>query len=134
MTLRLAVTAHRPPAGDWAEHAACIGESAVMFPTGSGWGRVSAAKAICARCPVVAECLDYALTYHEPEGVWGGMTPRERREAATTPFVPLRPSTAVCGTTGGYRRHRRLGEDPCQRCRDAHAAYGRQWKRREATA
>lgn len=35
------------------------------------------AKAVCAGCPVRAECLAYGL--HEPYGVWGGRTTRERR-------------------------------------------------------
>ncbi|WP_199442573.1 WhiB family transcriptional regulator [Umezawaea beigongshangensis] len=30
------------------------------------------AKAFCATCPVVAECLAGALARHEPWGVWGG--------------------------------------------------------------
>jgi len=37
------------------------------------------AKAICAECPVREACLEYALTTREKEGVWGGMTARERR-------------------------------------------------------
>ena len=36
------------------------------------------AKALCARCPVVAECLDHALTVREPFGVWGGLNQTER--------------------------------------------------------
>ncbi len=32
------------------------------------------AKAICSRCVVREECLDYALTGNERYGIWGGMT------------------------------------------------------------
>lgn len=37
------------------------------------------AKAICAICPVREECLEYALTHREDEGIWGGLTGTERR-------------------------------------------------------
>jgi WhiB family redox-sensing transcriptional regulator len=30
------------------------------------------AKALCARCPVMRECLSGAIARHEPWGVWGG--------------------------------------------------------------
>jgi WhiB family redox-sensing transcriptional regulator len=33
---------------------------------------VEAAKALCTRCPLRAECLDGALERREPWGVWGG--------------------------------------------------------------
>lgn len=36
------------------------------------------AKAVCEGCPVRQQCLDHALV-HEDYGVWGGLTPRERR-------------------------------------------------------
>jgi WhiB family transcriptional regulator, redox-sensing transcriptional regulator len=42
--------------------------------------RVSAAKAVCAECPVKAECLELALANDERYGIWGGLTERERRE------------------------------------------------------
>ncbi|WP_280245129.1 hypothetical protein [Nocardia abscessus] len=32
---------------------------------------------------------------------------------------------AVCGTEGGYHRHYRLKESPCDACRTAHAATNR---------
>lgn len=35
-------------------------------------GDISAAKRICAECPVIAECLEGALLRSEPCGVWGG--------------------------------------------------------------
>lgn len=40
--------------------------------------REAAAKAFCARCPVVQECLDHALEVREPYGVWGGLSATER--------------------------------------------------------
>src|SRR6266487_4398666 len=36
------------------------------------------AKQICARCPVVADCLRWALDAREPFGVWGGTSAKER--------------------------------------------------------
>lgn len=36
-------------------------------------------KAICRACPVIAECLEYALTTPERAGVWGGTSEKERR-------------------------------------------------------
>lgn len=35
-------------------------------------------KAVCAACPVRDECLDYALERRQDDGIWGGMTPKER--------------------------------------------------------
>ncbi len=40
--------------------------------------REANAKAICATCPVIAECLEHALTVREPYGVWGGLSSNER--------------------------------------------------------
>ena len=42
------------------------------------------AKAICAECPVRALCLAKAMSIHPPpDGVWGGLSERERRKLAT---------------------------------------------------
>lgn len=35
-----------------------------------------------------------------------------------------------CGTTKGYFAHLKLGEPTCQPCRDAQAAYMRDWRER----
>ncbi len=40
---------------------------------------VDAAVRTCAACPVAGRCLAAALVNGEPEGVWGGTTPAERR-------------------------------------------------------
>ena len=37
------------------------------------------AAVICRHCPVVAECLAYALDNQMEFGAWGGMTERQRR-------------------------------------------------------
>ncbi len=42
-------------------------------------GREAKAKRICTRCPVVEECLEYALRIREPHGIWGGLNEFERR-------------------------------------------------------
>jgi WhiB family redox-sensing transcriptional regulator len=40
--------------------------------------RVAAAKVLCARCPVVTACAEYALAAEEPYGTWGGVDELER--------------------------------------------------------
>lgn len=42
--------------------------------------REEKAKAICGGCPVRAQCLDWALANLERDGIWGGLSPWERRE------------------------------------------------------
>ncbi|HSK90498.1 MAG TPA: WhiB family transcriptional regulator [Euzebyales bacterium] len=44
--------------------------------------RELAAKAVCAACPVRAECLAWALATDERHGVWGGKNERERQALA----------------------------------------------------
>lgn len=43
-------------------------------------GSTKEAKAVCAACPVAAQCLEYALSHEERFGVWGGFSERERRQ------------------------------------------------------
>jgi WhiB family redox-sensing transcriptional regulator len=40
-----------------------------------------AAKLICGWCPVRSECLAWAMDANEPYGIYGGLTPDERRRA-----------------------------------------------------
>jgi WhiB family transcriptional regulator, redox-sensing transcriptional regulator len=37
------------------------------------------AKAVCLTCSVRERCLEFALAAGERFGIWGGMTPQERR-------------------------------------------------------
>lgn len=71
----------------WQVQAACRGlNPAVFFPTSdestmaSRAAQIKRAKAVCERCPVVAECLAYALQTREPYGVWGGRSESERAD------------------------------------------------------
>ena len=35
-------------------------------------------KRLCESCPVQKECLAYAVANPELQGIWGGLTPKER--------------------------------------------------------
>ena len=69
---------------DWQVQAACRGLSTDLFfkaddePRSRKRSREATAKAVCLTCPVVAECLSWALTVGEAEGVWGATTADER--------------------------------------------------------
>ena len=68
---------------DWRSRAACLDEDPeLFFPVGSTGPAVvqtEQAKAICRRCPVIDECLEFALETKQDTGVWGGMSEDERR-------------------------------------------------------
>ena len=68
-------------AAAWEEHAACKDrdpDQKLFFPD-HGNRSPRKAKAICAGCPVQADCLDRALENDERFGIWGGLTEKERR-------------------------------------------------------
>lgn len=46
--------------------------------TGSAAEQETAAR-LCLDCPVMQACAHYAVTAPEPSGIWGGMTPAERK-------------------------------------------------------
>jgi WhiB family redox-sensing transcriptional regulator len=61
----------------WSQHAACTkAKPDALFAQGAAQ---QAAKHICTRCPVIAECLADSLDNRTEFGVWGGMTERQRR-------------------------------------------------------
>lgn len=47
-------------------------------PSASYEMAVNSAKAHCRRCPVVNDCLLFALSTGQAHGIWGGMTEAER--------------------------------------------------------
>lgn len=65
----------------WQMHAACRGaDPRVFFDTSGQDEEGGSAKRICARCPTIDKCLQYALDSNEPHGIWGGLSPKERRQ------------------------------------------------------
>jgi WhiB family redox-sensing transcriptional regulator len=99
----------------WRFFGACADEDPDLM-YGDGWVAEQAAKAVCSRCLVRADCLRWALERHERAGVWGGLTYAERKQ-----LRPVEPGVD-CGTPTGYYRHRRRGE-VCAVCRSAYNAH-----------
>lgn len=79
----------------WQLRAACLGLYGItgedlFFPRDNPGGpkagkgitgereRIEKARAVCATCPVMRECFDYAVK-NDCQGFWGGMTEGERR-------------------------------------------------------
>ena len=104
---------------DWQLHGSCRGENTSLFfhpdgergppgpsgahtpspfspPGGAGAPppprRQAAAKAVCARCPVIDACLKHALSVREPYGVWGGMSEEERAR-----LIAAEPAAVAAG-------------------------------------
>ena len=65
---------------NWRDRAACRALPPEMFfldPADTEG--IENVKQICAECPVASECLSYAVSTNQTEGVWGATTPGERR-------------------------------------------------------
>lgn len=73
----------------WQSRGACRGtDTAVFFHPDYERGasretRTAAAKAVCARCPVIQQCREHALTVQEVYGTWGGLDELERNDILT---------------------------------------------------
>lgn len=78
------------PEEDWRRRAVCRSQDPeLFFPTAATGpvhrAQVHQAKAVCARCPVLARCRRWALE-ELADGIAGGLTQDERRQArAQTP-------------------------------------------------
>lgn len=76
--LLLAVAEHSP--GVWARVGACRGHAEVMFPTRGE--PTEPAKALCASCPVLEPCAEWAGTVPASQsGIIAGTSERARRDA-----------------------------------------------------
>ncbi|MFE5658333.1 WhiB family transcriptional regulator [Streptomyces sp. NPDC056517] len=65
-------------AGGWQESALCAQTDPELFHPKQGHV-CPEARRVCGACEVRVECLAYALAKPETDGVWGGLTYRERR-------------------------------------------------------
>ncbi|MFD3567408.1 WhiB family transcriptional regulator [Streptomyces sp. NPDC058667] len=69
---------------DWRHQASCREEDPELFfpigNTGPALLQIEEAKAVCRnRCPVIEQCLTWALESGQDDGVWGGLSENERR-------------------------------------------------------
>ena len=67
------------------DRAACRNEDPELFFPVSDIGRanrkqIAKALAVCHRCPVETDCLNWALDTGQDHGIWGGTTERSRRD------------------------------------------------------
>lgn len=108
------VPAHIEPSDRWQDHAACRGmDPDIFFPDNRGgaqdldrWGP---ARRICAPCPVRDKCLQTALDDNETAGVFGGMTPTQRkamRQRNPRNSTETKVCSKCCVTRGIYDFHR----------------------------
>ena len=60
---------------------------------------VEAAIAMCRKCPVLKQCLEYALQHPESTeyGIWGGTTPPQRRRISRLGKNAIKKATESAG-------------------------------------
>lgn len=97
----------------WQELAACTGMDTEIFYSPENIGgprkgrgvigerdRIELAKKICGTCSVRQECLKFAVQHKDDYGIYGGLTPQERRGAeherqASMPVLQLRQAAGA---------------------------------------
>lgn len=81
---------------DWMEQAQCKGQGRYFYAPeaerpDARERRQAVAKKICETCVVREACLEYALIRNEKDGIWGGLTERERRQVRRRPGAAASP-------------------------------------------
>jgi WhiB family redox-sensing transcriptional regulator len=100
---------------EWRSQGACLSaDPDLFFPisaTGSSGSQIAQAKAVCARCAVRQECMDFALDHGDVQGIWGATTDDERRKlrrarsrSASRGAARAAPPGAARGAPAGRRR------------------------------
>lgn len=65
---------------DWQGQGSCRSMDAeIFYPTKDSYRYTGPAIRVCRECPVWKECADWALSRREELGIWGGLTPGDRR-------------------------------------------------------
>jgi WhiB family redox-sensing transcriptional regulator len=141
----------------WMERAACRGADPALFHPSRGED-TRPAQRICASCPVRDECLEYAVANEERQGIWGGLSQRQRtmlirkprgggfdvpREVSPLPSLARGPRPKHVDSPEGVRAHEEakkrcpVGKASrtgyvkgcrCQDCTDANTAYIDRWR------
>ena len=77
----------------WKMEGLCRGiDSDIFFPERGASTRL--AKAVCRKCEVSEECLEYAVNNGEKFGIWGGLSERERRAIRKKRAIELEKHSA----------------------------------------
>lgn len=75
----------------WMRDAACRdADGQDFFPKSMTTVAAARAVAMCNGCSVQEECTRYAMVNDIQYGIWGGLSPRARREIATSRNRPIR--------------------------------------------
>lgn len=119
------------------ERAECAGYSYrpnvnpdAFFPTAERHSDPEA-SAMCQRCPIIDDCLQWALR-HEAWGYFGGTFPEQRQQmrrklnillepvpSNLEPATPRRQPIPDCGTLAAAQRHKERHEPIDAQCRNA---------------
>lgn len=118
-----------PPHLEWQTRAVCAGQDTDLFFENSGNQQI---KEFCDNCPVRTDCLAYAVNEHIEHGIWGGLTPGQRKGVKGKWGAPGQPIKH--GTYNGYRVHRYRGERACEACLVANNQYAAKLKEARRTA
>jgi len=71
------------------ERANCLGtDPEAFFPPSGITTDLQAAKRVCAACPIMDECAEWAIR-HESDGLWGGLMPTERQRIRSERGITL---------------------------------------------
>lgn len=92
----------------WRHKAACKGREADIFAeTQAG---IKRAKKLCAGCPVMAQCLSFAVDVEVTHGIWGGTTFADRTRICPICMGPKVPDALGCDFKHTLLRMGRLSE------------------------
>ena len=68
---------------NWRNRATCLEEDPELFfpvgSTGPAIVQMEKARVVCRRCGVIETCLSWAMDSGQDAGVWGALSPDERR-------------------------------------------------------
>lgn len=94
----------------WRTKAKCANEDPELFFAEERSDRMRARK-ICRTCPVAVACVTEAFDKDIEFGIWGGLSPKDRRKALKHGLDPQRAVEVVrhaydvrTGRIGGHRR------------------------------
>lgn len=68
----------------WQDSSMCQRFPDMDFFNVQSTSNVTKCKIVCDACVVKPQCLDFALRNMIADGLWGGLTPRERKDHANT--------------------------------------------------